>query len=104
MSTIEQTVNDALSSAGLSRYSREAAPVVAALVEREQTIVDGLVRTATQAGVVSEERAKQIAVGFGLSVRPEPEPEPVATEADTSGDEGLLTRLVAFARQHGFKG
>lgn len=91
--------------------------VVAALEEREHSIVESLVTFATQRGLdeVTAKSALQQA-GLTIPVEPEPEPEvPAAVAANDGTDESQVLALLrslddkvnalaGFARQHGFRG
>lgn len=118
MSDIQQTITAALPREA-ARYEQYIQPVVAALVEREQGITDAIVSAAVQHRVISsKEQGEDLARNFGLSVRPAPEPEPeVRAEAQAEDTTSLslvaavqqavdnaVAPLVAFARQHGYRG
>lgn len=51
MTSIQETVDQTLSTAGLSGYARQAQPVVDALTKREQDIANELIRFATDQGL-----------------------------------------------------
>ena len=87
-------------------YRGYAAPVVAVLQEREETIKQGLADYAKGRGL-SDADVQHIFVSVGL-VDPEPEPEP-EPEVGSGGlvIEALraqVERLTEFARGHGFRG
>jgi hypothetical protein len=119
-STINDTVQGALSQAGLGSYGSQARPVVDALVAREQEMADALIGYATQQGMREEDAAAACRqVGMHL-----PTPAPVATiasaaqqnqqaEAPTGEAPDLATTLArindtledlaGFARQNGWR-
>lgn len=83
------------------RGSREVTAVVndlnAARAQAAQTI-----RSAARSAGISEQDVTTVLIDAGLVDRPTPPPAPAATPEDTR--DGVVERLVAFARQHGFSG
>ena len=77
MTSIQETVNEAMNRNGMSGYIGQAQPVVRALTEREQGIADTLVRFATEQGL---SRADAIAAceeaGLMFSGTPDATPSP----------------------------
>ena len=114
MTTINETVTTALQNAGLSQYQQNAAPVVTALVNREQGIVGSIIEIAQQSDL-DVAGVRTVLANAGLHMPPE---APVATHLDaTPVDvqatdlaavlgriEQTLTGLTTFARNHGYNG
>lgn len=113
-STIEETVQSTLQSRGQGSYLSYAAPVVQALVEREQGISATLIEKATEADLDFDVKAFLTEIGLSVTPEPEPEPEPEAATED-EGDLAAIRRMLGslaekveamttFARRHGFNG
>lgn len=97
MTTLNETISQSLRQAGLTGYERQAQPVVAALVAREQQITAGLLDAAQQAGVNRNEAARTFE-GLGLTMPAQP------AEVAQQGDTDLmarLERLETLARNNG---
>jgi hypothetical protein len=63
------------------------------------------VRSAGQQAGVSTEQVNNLLYGTGLADRPAPTPAPAAAAASTGGVlETEFAKIVAFARQHGYRG
>lgn len=113
--TIQQTVQTALSQQGLNGYARQAEPVIALLVNRERDISERLIDYAGDLGADTREVRQQLS-GLGMAV-PEPEPEDDDDE-DTTADSAAIGRieqmltamgrqidsLTDFARRNGYRG
>lgn len=111
--TIQQTVQTALSQQGLNGYARQAEPVIALLVDREREISERLIDYAGDLGADTREVRQQLS-GLGMAV-PEPEPE---DDEDTTADSAAIGRieqmltamgrqiesLTDFARRNGYRG
>lgn len=119
MTSINETVQQSLASAGYGAYGQYAQPVVTALVDREQRLVGQIVEYATQQGL-SRGDAEGILRGIGMEV---PAPQPVQAppfeqgggdQPTAEGDgelaavlgriEEALSGLTAFARENGYRG
>lgn len=107
MSTIQDTLNQALRDNGAAHLIPQAGPIVAVLEQREAGIVSTVTQYAAKKGadmdVVNDYVAKQ-----GLAT-----PAPVATDASDGDDdlsarvqalEDVVGRAVQFARNNGFRG
>lgn len=92
MSTIRNTVSEALTAAGYGSYMTYAEPVIDALEEREDAIVTEIEAVAREKGLVEHEVAA-IMERVGLV---EPTPEPVAEVADPDNQGDLATVLAAI--------
>lgn len=111
--TIQQTVQTALSQQGLNGYARQAEPVIALLVDREREISGRLIDYAGDLGADTEAVRRQLSE-LGMAV-PEPEPE---DDEDTTADSAAIGRieqmltamgrqiesLTDFARRNGYRG
>lgn len=82
MTSIQETVQQAMSRHGLSGYTSQARPVIDALVERERAISDTLIRFATEQGLTRSDASAACAEA-GLAVRPV-----AAAPTSGSGDMG----------------
>jgi hypothetical protein len=107
MSTIQSTITSALRNAGLSRYEREARPVVDALVARENEVIEKAREAMSERGVQGSEQDNILSF-IGLI---EPTVDPVAAQNAAGSPGSTLDRiaeqvnsLVEFARRHGFRG
>jgi hypothetical protein len=116
-SSIAETVNGALTQAGLAQYQSHARPVVDALNAREADLAEQLIGYATREGM-SEEAATAALRQAGMFIR-EPAPTGTIASADAAnrdGDSGgdlaavldrineTLTSLAQFARSNGWRG
>lgn len=121
MTTINDTVAEAMNANGLSGYTSHVAPVVTALVNREQQIVGSIIEVARNSDLdVNTVRTTLANAGLHMPAEAPAAPAaPAATEASgqTVGgavDAGLaqvlnridqtLNGLVAFARRNGYNG
>jgi hypothetical protein len=113
VTSINETVNQSLRQAGYGSYGQYAAPVVSALVDREQQIVGQLIQFATQNGL-SEEQARDTLRNIGMEV---PTPQPQMTQqsqqqgqgdgdlaATLSRIEQALSGMDRWARTQGYNG
>jgi 2-hydroxychromene-2-carboxylate isomerase len=80
--SIRETVQTALDRAGYGQYSTYAAPILAALEEREQGIADSIRDAADQAGL--SDQADAILSEVGLPDRKVVEPEPLYDTGNVS--------------------
>lgn len=117
MTTINDTVNQAMNTAGLSGYTQHVAPVVTALVDREQRIVGSIIEVAQQSDL-DVSAVRQTLANAGLHMPAEPVAQQpldavgVNVPAGTEGDlarvlariDQTLNGLVGFARNHGYNG
>lgn len=105
MSTIQNTVQSALSDNGLGQYASHAEPVVAALQEREDAIVQALREVASSKGLGSHETDILLET-VGL-IEPTPEPEPASDNGDLAAQVERLARqvnaLITAAGRHGVR-
>jgi hypothetical protein len=107
LTTINETVEQSLASAGYGTYMSYARPVVAALVNREQEICGHLIRFGTEQGL-AENQVRDLLSNIGMEV-PIPETEPDAEPEDDvssvlSRIEQSLAGLTQFARDNGYTG
>lgn len=100
MSTINETVTTALANNGLRQYERQAAPVVQALVQREQAIAATLIQAAVDNGI-DRDQAVRVFEGAGLAL---PQGQNAVGGDDLGSIRASVDSLVAFARRHGFNG
>lgn len=99
MTTINDTVTQAMNQNGLRQYTGQAEPVVAALVQREQQIYTGIVDKGVAMGA-DRGQVEQALADLGLHA-----PTAAAAGAGDDGDlNDKVARLEAFARRHGFAG
>ena len=114
MSSIQETVDTSLSAAGYGQYGQYAAPVVTALVNREQQIVGRLIEVAQNTDLDTA-AVRDVLQEIGMHMPPAPventqtpfdaTPAPEGDLAGTLGRiEQALTGLTAFARQNGYNG
>lgn len=88
MTTIAQTVQTALDAAGYGQYVSHAAPVVAALEEREQAIADAI-REAAEGADYDPDEVDQVLTQVGL-----PQAKVEAVQETVPNDiAGVLRRL-----------
>jgi hypothetical protein len=127
VSTIQETVQDALASSGYGQYASYAQPVVTALVNREQEIVGQLIQFAERADLdVEAVRSTFADAGLhmptpptqNIAAAPPPRPAPAGFAEDTAATpdaapdlaatlariEQTLTGLTSFARENGYRG
>lgn len=111
MSTIRQTIENALPSHVLSSYGSYVNTVVTALEQREERAIESLVSGGISLGA-SESQIDGLLIDAGLRTAPEPEPtpEPQTVEAMLASlmekVDGLSTRLDSAASQasrHGIR-
>jgi len=109
MTTINETVEQSLRSAGLGNYASRATPVVQALIEREQRLYTGIVDAAASAGM-NRGNVQTLLNDLGMAA---PSLQPVgALYAEEQDDEEVdvddlderISRLEAFARANGYQG
>jgi hypothetical protein len=125
VTTIDETVQTTLRSAGYGSYSQYATPVVTALVDREQQIVGRLIEFA-QSTDLDVDRVRTALADAGMHMPPtrlmnvaapatEATPrmdgdpaQSEATEQDLTAVLGrieeALSGLTGFAREHGYRG
>ena len=94
MTSINDAVTTAMNNNGLRQYTRQAAPVVAALEAREKEITSTLLQAAVNNGINRDE-AVRVFTGAGLAM---------PDAGGEAGDANTLAALVEFARRHGFRG
>lgn len=113
--SINDTVQQALQTAGYGSYMTYAQPVIAALTEREQAISQALLDQAEEMDI-DQEDIREALEAAGLSVK-EPEVEE-DEETEESSDTGAMGRieqmltsltgridsLTEFARSNGYRG
>lgn len=126
MTTINETVQTTLSNAGYGQYQQYAAPVVTALVNREQEIVGRLIQFAERSDLdVSQVREALVGCGMHMPVERAPEPETMQAPMQTgeatpvgagveqalvgisntlAGITATLNGLTEFARRNGYSG
>jgi hypothetical protein len=104
MSSIRDTVREALRTSGLQGYERQAGPVITALEQREQEIADAVRRVAQDKGLRSHE-IDGVMRQVGLA------DSSTSTSTSASGGSADLASLqrqvdslTAFARQNGYRG
>lgn len=114
MSTINQTVTETLAATGYGSYNQYAAPVVTALVNREQEIVGRLLTFAEQTDLDVD--TVRTALGeAGMHMPPQAAQAPQTADGGTAGATGdlaatlgrieqALSGLTQFARQNGYGG
>lgn len=98
--SINNTVTTALTNNGLGQYDRHAAPVVTALIEREQGIYNSLMEAAVAKGLPRNE-AVRLFEGVGLHA---PTQDAAAEVGDLAALSQQVNSLVTFARANGFRG
>lgn len=119
MSSIQNTLNNALPTGAQADYPNEYAAVVAALNERDYALTDLIAREVSRHFGVTEEQVKSQLASAGMALRPAPEPEPVPDMAaadvapakkakKSKGKKSevaklakVVDQLVKAARRHG---
>lgn len=101
MPNITDTINQSMQQAGLTRYTRQAQPVINALVQREQEIAGRLLDEAQNMGA-NRADVVRLFEGVGMSL-------PVGQDAQGTGTEVADLRrqvdaLTTFARRNGYTG
>lgn len=91
MSTIEETVNNALRARGLDSYSQYARPVIEVLQDREREITTSLIAFAEERDVDPDDVRVMLAQ-TGLTMPSEPEPE-VQQQEGADGTAAILSRI-----------
>lgn len=116
MTTINETVQSAMNTAGLSGYTQHVAPVVTALVNREQQIVGSIIEVARNSDLdVNAVRSTLANAGLHMPAEPTQvlDAEPVTlTPGGQDMDiaavlariETTLAGLTTFARRNGYSG
>lgn len=89
--SIQDTVTTAMRNAGLTGYADRARPVVSALVEREQGIVEHIIDAAQGQGI-DPGTVRTVLTQAGMEV-------PATTQGGTAQDQGDLARRVANLEQ-----
>lgn len=107
--TIQDTVQQSLNSAGYGSYQQYAAPVVTALVNREQEIVGRLIQFA-EGSDLDVNAVRQALDECGMHM-PAQQQNQQATSGETPdlaqtlvNINNTLAGLAQFARQHGYQG
>jgi hypothetical protein len=116
MTSINETVTDALQSAGLGSYASRATPVVNALIEREQRLYTGIVDAARDADL-NPDLVTNLLSGLGMAAPSAQQPgQMYAVPVDEVDDEEedvdvrvdnlqqRINSLEAFARANGYSG
>jgi hypothetical protein len=117
LSTIEETVASTLNERGQSGYSQYAAPVVTALVNREQQIVGHLIEFARQQDL-NVDAVREALTEAGMHMpppaavpdsTPRMDGDPAQQDSNDLGAvlgriEETLSGLVGFARENGYRG
>jgi hypothetical protein len=101
--SINDTVNTGLRNAGLTQYADQAAPIVTALVQREEQGIARLIEVAKAEGL-SEAKVRAAFNDLGAHVPAEAAAEGGDVERRLSALERTVERAVAFARRNGFPG
>lgn len=114
MTTINETVEQSMNAAGLGGYRNNVAPVVTALINREQQIVGNLLTFAQNSDLdVAAVRNSLADAGLHMPVEAPAAPEAAATvgqqvdagvAAALARIEQALTGLTTFARRNGYNG
>lgn len=112
MTTIRETIQSALTSAGVSEYQQEnygryIDAVEKAFVEKGYEMVESLIAAGKEQGLGlygrEEELVSIIEQATGLTRRPAPEPEPVVETASASDLEALFAEPGALVEEGGKK-
>lgn len=114
MSTINEVVDQTLQANGRGEYAQYAAPVVTALVNREQEIVGTLIEFAQNSDLdVEGVRSALAQAGLHMPVAAQQEDVAAATVGESldagiasalARIEQVLTGLTTFARANGYRG